>query len=83
MAHTSPVRVMDTQFGVLCADRDARRQGIQRRTLSILRVRGLSRGGGTWAGPAKGELEKAYQGEGTAHAGSTGHLAAATESRMP
>ena len=40
----------------------------------------LSRGGGTWAGPAKGELEKVYQGEGTARVGSTGHLAAATQS---
>lgn len=48
-------------------------EGIQRRRpLNSLRVRGLSRGGGTWAGPAKGE--------GTAYAGSTGHLAAATQS---
>lgn len=56
-------------------------EGIQRRRpLNSLRVRGLSRGGGTWAGPAKGELEKVYQGEGTACVGSTGHLAAATQS---
>ena len=52
----------------------------RRRTLKSLRVRGLSRGGGTWAGSTEGELGKAYPAERTAHAGSTGHLAAATQS---
>ena len=43
-------------------------------------VRGLPSGRGNWAGPAREEVEKVYQAEGTVHAkaGSTQHFPAAT-----